>query len=166
MSTITLNLRPLPTRTTIVTATPRTGSANGNRYVASYNLGEIRVYNAAGTFIGNIAMRVQNGTPYDAVSFRQGNQGNASNAVFGGPDMKTLYISGDGGLFSIRLKVPGRLPQGPVSLKAPVHKHKAGMGEGKLRRTYDVRGRTAGAGWSGAVVNPSGTPHDSHPSQD
>ena len=28
MSTITLNLRPLPTRTTIVTATPRTGSAH------------------------------------------------------------------------------------------------------------------------------------------
>ena len=25
--------------------------------------------------------------------------------------------AGDGGLFSIRLKIPGRLPQGPVSLR-------------------------------------------------
>lgn len=134
--------------------------AHGNRYIASYNLGEVRVYNAGGTYLGRIALRVQNGTIYDAVSFRQGNTGNTSNAVFGGADMKTLYITGDGGLFAVRLKVPGRLPQGPVSLKALVDKHKkSGLGSNASRReTRDVRGRVMAAGWDGAALKANGAP--------
>jgi sugar lactone lactonase YvrE len=85
-----------------------TYDSHGNRYVASYSLGEIRVYNAAGTFLGRIAMRMQSGI-YDSVASagRVGNSGNASNCVFGGGDLKTLYITGDGGLYSIRLKIAG-----------------------------------------------------------
>lgn len=155
-------------RTTFITGvnTPDGGTldVNGNRYVASYNLGEIRVYNAAGTYLGRIALRVQNGTPYDAVSFRQGNQGNASNAVFGGADMKTLYISGDGGLFSIRLKIPGRLPQGPqdpISVKDLVHERKRNMGaKESLPRVYDVRGRVTTEGWHGATVMSTSLPRE------
>jgi sugar lactone lactonase YvrE len=81
----------------------------GNRYVASYGGGEVRVYDKTGVYLGRIALRRQSGI-YDSVasSGRIGRQGNASNAVFGGADMKTLFITGDGGLFSLRLKVPGR----------------------------------------------------------
>jgi gluconolactonase len=112
----------------------------GNRYVASYGLGEIRVYNATGTFLGRIAMRMQSGI-YDSVtsSGRVGNNGNASNCVFGGPDMKTLYITGDGGLYSIRLKIPGVRRTDPPSAVRP--------GGLKVRSTQtatesrDVRGR-------------------------
>ena len=143
-------------RTTFVSGinTPDGGTldAHGNRYVASYNNGEIRVFNAAGDSIGRIALRVQNGTIYDAVSFRQGNPGNASNAVFGGEDMQTLYITGDGGLFAIRLKVPGRLPQGPVSLRGA-----AGSPAPRFRPAadavrHDLRGRALPAGWRGPVL--------------
>ena len=151
----------LVNRTTFVSGinSPDGGTldVNGNRYVASYSLGEIRVYNAAGTYLGRIAMRVQNGTIYDAVSFRQGNQGNASNAVFGGPDMKTLYITGDGGLFSIRLKIPGRLPQGPVSIRASRLKPQ-GIGT-PTTESRDLRGRALPEGWEGPILKsvPAGT---------
>jgi sugar lactone lactonase YvrE len=151
-------------RTTFIAGvnTPDGGTldVNGNRYVASYSLGEIRVYNKAGTYLGRIAIRMPNGTIYDAVSFRQGNQGNASNAIFGGPDMKTLYITGDGGLYSIRLKIPGRQPQGPVSLKGLVDKHRQGrLGvKAPLRESRDVRGRVVTKGGGGVMLKQTPEP--------
>ena len=117
-----------------------TYDSHGNRYIASYGRGEIRVYNAKGDSIGRIALRVQSGI-YDSVqsSGRVGVAGNADNAVFGGSDMKTLYITGDGGLFSIRLKVPGvsRYSSSAVQPRLP------GSGkQGSLEtQSRDVRGR-------------------------
>jgi hypothetical protein len=35
--------------------------------------------------------------------------GNICNCHFGGPENKTLFCTGDGGLFSIPLKIPGRV---------------------------------------------------------
>jgi gluconolactonase len=87
-----------------------TVDSHGNRYIASYSQGEVRVFNARGDSIGRIALRVASGI-YDSVSSagRVGIQGNVDNCVFGGPDLKTLYITGDGGLYSIQLKIPGRV---------------------------------------------------------
>jgi gluconolactonase len=87
-----------------------TVDSHGNRYIASYSQGEVRVFNARGDSIGRIALRVASGI-YDSVtsSGRVGIQGNVDNCVFGGPDLKTLYITGDGGLYSIQLKIPGRV---------------------------------------------------------
>lgn len=101
----------LSNRTNFLSVTTPDGGAvdsRGNRYVASYNTGEIRVFNAVGVQLGRIALRKQSGI-YDSVQSagRRGRQGNADNCVFGGSDLKTLYITGDGGLFSIRLKVAG-----------------------------------------------------------
>ena len=114
-------MRRLPVQSAGVLGTPAsfitspspdggTVDSHGNRYVASYGQGEVRVFNAHGDSIGRIALRVASGI-YDSVSSagRVGIQGNVDNCVFGGADMKTLYITGDGGLYSIQLKIPGRV---------------------------------------------------------
>ncbi len=96
-------------RTTYVSSPGPDGGtydSHGNRYVASYSQGEIRVFNARGDSIGRLALRTATGS-YDN---RAGNQGNVDNCVFGDADLKTLYITGDGGLYSIRLKIPGKVP--------------------------------------------------------
>ena len=98
----------LGTRSNYVTSPGPDGGtydSHGNRYVASYTQGEIRVFNARGDSIGRIALRTATGT-YDN---RAGNQGNVDNCVFGGADLKTLYITGDGGLYSLQLKIPGQV---------------------------------------------------------
>jgi sugar lactone lactonase YvrE len=77
---------------------------HGNWYMASYSEGKVYVANAKGTKIGEIAFKMTSGQ-YDA---RGGNQGNVDNCHFGGPDLKTLYCTGDGGLYSLQLKVAGR----------------------------------------------------------
>jgi sugar lactone lactonase YvrE len=82
--------------------------SHGNRYIANFQLGEIKIFNPNGDSIGRIVPRVVT-SGFEGFS---GGQGNTSNAVFGGPDLKTLYITGDGGLFSIRLKIPGRVRPG------------------------------------------------------
>ncbi|HLU70515.1 MAG TPA: SMP-30/gluconolactonase/LRE family protein [Fibrobacteria bacterium] len=130
--------------------------SQGHRWIGDYQNGMIKVYTPGGQLIGNIALRSVSG----AYNARSGNAGNANNCTFGGPDLKTLYITGDGGLYSLRVKIPGRPPAQapPVSIKALVPQHKprqGGMGAGELRRAYDVRGRTTGAGVSGAIVNPA-----------
>jgi hypothetical protein len=103
----------------------------------------------AGTQLGRIALRKQSGI-YDSVNSqgRTGKQGNADNCVFGGPDMKTLYITGDGGLFSIPLKIPG-VPPGQVTAihrgLAPSKSHpEASSGEFR-----DLRGRMLPKSWDG-----------------
>ena len=106
----------LGTRTNYVSVTSPDGGtydSHGNRYVGSYSLGEIRVFNARGDSIGRIALRTATGT-YDN---RAGNTGNVDNCVFGGADLKTLYITGDGGLYSILLKIPGQARYGTTAIK-------------------------------------------------
>ncbi|SDH46319.1 gluconolactonase [Lentzea fradiae] len=72
----------------------------GNLYQATYNSGKVHVYSPAGELLGTISAGR-----------------NATNVAFGGPDRKTLYITsgtastggntGNFGLYSIRLNVPG-----------------------------------------------------------
>jgi sugar lactone lactonase YvrE len=113
--------------------------AHGNRYVANFQLGELRVFNARGDSIGRIVMRVATGTNFDAFT---GNMGNVSNAAFGGPDLKTLYFTGDGGLYSIRLKIPGRVrPNGPIALRAPRAHGPMSLENPGALQNRDVRGR-------------------------
>ncbi len=83
---------------------------HGNLYIASYSDGAIRVFNAAGTKLGDITMTATG--VYDA---RPGKQGNTDNCTFGGPDNKTLYFTGDGGAYSLRVKVAGRRIPGTVA---------------------------------------------------
>jgi gluconolactonase len=119
---------------------------NGNRYVASYGAGEVRVYNRAGTYVGRIVL----GNPPGTYNNRGGTAGNTSNAAFGGADMKTLYITGDGGLYSIRLKIAGRPPaQGPVSIRTLSIKPVGERAGGTLR---DLRGRLLPDAWRGPVL--------------
>jgi gluconolactonase len=82
--------------------------ANRNVYIASNSgtTGSINVYDSAGTQLGSITMRQDN------------NPGsNASNCVFGGPENKTLYITGDSGAYKIELKVAGRVKPGFTSVR-------------------------------------------------
>jgi gluconolactonase len=80
---------------------------HGNFYIASYTNGLITVFNAAGQKLGTITMTATG--EYD--TFR-GTEANTSNCAFGGPDKKTLFITGDGGVYSVRLKIAGRKTPG------------------------------------------------------
>lgn len=84
--------------------------AHGNRYIAAQQIGEIRIFNANGDSIGRIVPKSVP-SPYENGGFN-GALGNTSNVIFGGPDLKTLYFTGDGGLYSIPLKIPGRIRTG------------------------------------------------------
>lgn len=80
---------------------------NYNVYIASNNFttGGIYVYDSTGNQLGNILMRQDN------------NPGsNASNCVFGGPENKTLYITGDNGAYKVQLKVAGRVRPGNTAI--------------------------------------------------
>jgi sugar lactone lactonase YvrE len=88
--------------------------SHGNRWVGDYSGGMVRVFNAAGQSIGNITMRSVSG----AYNARGGNAGNADNCVFGGGDLKTLYITGDGGLYSLRVKIAGRPPATSTAIRS------------------------------------------------
>lgn len=96
--------------------------SHDNRWVADYSGGQIRVFNAAGEALGAILMRGVSGS----YNVRGGNAGNASNCAFGGPDLKTLYITGDGGLYSLPVKIPGRLLPGLVTAVHPFVKRDVG----------------------------------------
>jgi gluconolactonase len=86
---------------------------HGNYYTASYGDGAVIVFNADGDEIGRITLNAEG--EFDA---RNGQQGNTSNCAFGGPENRTLYITGDGGAYSIELNIPGRtLPPLPVGIR-------------------------------------------------
>ena len=145
----------LSNRTNFITGIQADGGtfdSHGNRYVASYGTGEIRVYNMAGTQLGRIALRKQSGI-YDSVNSqgRTGKQGNSDNCVFGGSDMKTLFITGDGGLFSLRLKIPG-VPAGqPTAIRRSLYSRKnSDVNESPDSR--DVLGRKLSDSWEGPVL--------------
>jgi gluconolactonase len=145
----------LTNRTTFISATAMPGSDGacvdnrGNRYVASYSQGQVRVFNTNGDSIGRITLANPPGT----FNNRAGAAGNTSNCAFGGADLKTLFITGDGGLYSLRVKIAGRPPaQGPVSLRPfaiqPANKNAVGV----LRGPRDVLGRVISHAWSGLML--------------
>ncbi len=116
--------------------------SHGNFYVCSYTLGTLNVFNAAGQKIGMITMTAKGN--YDTFP---GAEANTSNCAFGGPDGKTLYITGDGGVYSIQLKIPGRRSPGfptalggiyPLETKAVI----VGNGRGTLRFGRSKAGAT------------------------
>jgi sugar lactone lactonase YvrE len=116
--------------------------SHGNRYIANFSLGHLNVFNAKGDSIGRIVPRLVTGTNFDAFT---GNMGNVSNAAFGGPDLKTLYFTGDGGLYSIRMKIPGRVrPGGSTAL---LRRPAAGVrpDDRSALEKRDVRGRALDA---------------------
>jgi sugar lactone lactonase YvrE len=86
-----------------------TTDVNGNVYRAAWQEGKIYVHDSTGKELGNIAIAAAEVT---GKSFSKGAQGNTSNCAFGGPDRKTLYITGDGGCYRVQLKVAGRLRPG------------------------------------------------------
>lgn len=78
--------------------------SHGNWYLADYGEGTVWVVDANGKKIGSIVFNSQP-SPYDP---NQGKRGNVDNCHFGGKDWKTLYCTGDGGLYSLDLKIAGR----------------------------------------------------------
>ena len=82
----------------------------GNLYVASWVDGKIQVFDSTGKALGSITIKSA-GTDGD------GQNGNASNCVFGGPDNKTLFMTGDGGAYKIPLKIAGRKRPGTTHLR-------------------------------------------------
>jgi gluconolactonase len=72
-----------------------------NVYVASYQEGRVYVYDSTGQTLGIITVQGSSKQP-----------GNVSNCVFGGVYNKTLYITGNGGLYKVQMKVGGRVRGG------------------------------------------------------
>ncbi len=113
--------------------------SHGNFYLCDYSAGCVHVVNHAGTGIGKITFNMQSGV-YDA---RSGQQGNIDNCHFGGAERKTLYCTGDGGLYSLELKIPGRLAPAatPVGVRPerlfgkPVLAGKAFLADGRWWRS-------------------------------
>lgn len=97
-----------------------TVDVQGNVWHANWSLGKVFVSDSTGKELGSITI--------DAATVQgkhgtNGAMGNADNCHFGGPDLKTLYITGDGGLYKIDLLVAGRRRPGwpgtsPVMLPA------------------------------------------------
>lgn len=109
--------------------------SHGNWYIANYAAGEFRVFNHGGEPLGAIALKPANG--YDASS---GIAGNVSNCTFGGPDGKTLFMTGDGGLYALKLKIPGRTR--PYTGNVSRLRSNAGQG-----RTFITSKRQHGTVW-------------------
>jgi gluconolactonase len=84
----------------------------GNLYVASVAEGRIRAFDPSGDSLG--AVLLDPPAPWNA--YKRGANGNASNCAFGGEDGRTLFITGDGGLYALPMKVAGRGMPASVSL--------------------------------------------------
>lgn len=82
-----------------------TTDVNGNVWRANWGEGKVYVQDSTGTQLGSITI---DAAPVPGKRYTNGAGGNASNCHFGGPDLKTLFITGDGGLYKIQLKVAGR----------------------------------------------------------
>lgn len=91
-----------------------TTDANGNVWRAAWGEGRIYAHDSTGKQLGYIF--IDSPIPPGGKNYSPGVGGNASNCHFGGPDGKTLWITGDGGLYKIQLKVAGRqIPQWPTT---------------------------------------------------
>jgi gluconolactonase len=80
-------------------------------YLAGVAQGAVHLYSPGkkDPFLGHILVK---GSPTA--------NGNNANQCFGGPDFKTLYVTGNGGLFKIGLNVRGRKRPGSSSALRPV----------------------------------------------
>lgn len=92
-----------------------TVDVQGNVWRASWSDGKVFVHDSTGRELGSITI---NSAQVNGKRFSNGAMGNASNCHFGGPDLKTLFITGDGGLYKIQLKVAGRRRPGWPSATA------------------------------------------------
>jgi gluconolactonase len=103
-----------------------------NVYVASYLEGKVYVFDSTGTQLGTITVQ---GTPTA--------QGNVSNCVFGvGTDNKTLYITGNGGAYKVKLLMAGRVKGGSSIVARPrVFANKNPTYDDMKPARYDLRGR-------------------------
>lgn len=86
-----------------------TVDAQGNVWHANWGLGKVFVNDSTGKELGSITI---DAVPVTGKRYTNGASGNADNCHFGGPDLKTLYITGDGGLYKIDLLVAGRVRPG------------------------------------------------------
>jgi gluconolactonase len=83
-----------------------TVDVQGNVWHANWSLGKVFVSDSTGHELGSITI--------DAAAVASpkhsspGAMGNTDNCHFGGPNNKTLFITGDGGLYKIELLVAGR----------------------------------------------------------
>lgn len=92
-----------------------TTDVEGNVYRASWLEGKVFVHDSAGRALGSITIDSRN---VQGKRFSSGARGNTSNCHFGGPDRKTLFITGDGGLYKVKLKIAGRVRPGtPTGLR-------------------------------------------------
>ncbi|MDQ3001081.1 MAG: SMP-30/gluconolactonase/LRE family protein [Fibrobacterota bacterium] len=108
-----------------------TTDANGNVYWASWNEGKVFVHDSTGKQLGSIFIDAKQ---VAGKRFTDKNPGNTSNCAFGGPDRKTLFITGDGGCYKVTLKVAGRVrPGGPSALGPGMRRGGAGTASGALK---------------------------------
>jgi gluconolactonase len=78
----------------------------GNVWHANWGQGKVFVSDSTGKELGSISI---DAAPVAAPKrSTSGAMGNTDNCHFGGPDNKTLFITGDGGLYKIDLLVAGR----------------------------------------------------------
>ncbi|MEO7423687.1 MAG: SMP-30/gluconolactonase/LRE family protein [Fibrobacteria bacterium] len=78
----------------------------GNVWHANWGLGKVFVSDSTGKELGSITI---DAAPVASPKRSSPNaSGNADNCHFGGPNNKTLFITGDGGLYKIDLLVAGR----------------------------------------------------------
>jgi gluconolactonase len=83
----------------------------GNVYITNWRDGTVEVLNPADNFkvIGKLA--IKNANPGD-----KNITGDCTNLCWGGPGNRTLYITGDGGLYKATLKVAGRMLPGTTAV--------------------------------------------------
>jgi gluconolactonase len=98
-----------------------TVDVQGNVWHANWSLGKIFVSDSTGKELGSISI---DAAPVAAPKrSTSGAMGNTDNCHFGGPENKTLFITGDGGLYKIDLLVAGRnrpgWPVGPSAITIP-----------------------------------------------
>jgi gluconolactonase len=116
-----------------------TADEKGNLYVASWNDGKIMAFDAAGKPLGSITVK-------SATASDNNQNGNTSNLVFGGADGRTLFITGDGGLYKVKLKVAGRKRPGATAI-VPARYRNLNVTQGAFASpqgfpvAYDLAGR-------------------------
>jgi gluconolactonase len=103
----------------------------GNIWRANWSLGKVFVQDSTGKPLGNITI---DAAPVASPKRSSpGASGNADNCHFGGPDLKTLFITGDGGLYKINLLVAGRRRPGwpgTTAIRLPANRLGAKTGAG------------------------------------